>query len=681
MNDLYSYIPARVLTAALIVSLVALSSAATLIGCGSGEGSTTAENGDDGDDDVEITITAPEEGSYHDRSRVTVEGTAEGTSEVEVNGDTVSVQDGEWDTFITFDDGEVTATASAEQTEASVDFVVDTQHPEILIDSPDRGTVIEDVDGDGQGSVVIEGEVVNAGPSGMSLFQVNGTTLDIDDGERFEEEIELREGLNILSVQAIDRAHNDTTKHRAVIFGPLADPDAPIEEAGRADIHHTSGTDALTAVIESYVTPAQLEEFLGDDLELEEGISVEVHELTWDDLEVDLEPRDGELALELVISDLFVAGAFSFSGGEPIDGDISIGEVIVELDIELAADDDNQLHVDIIDDDLDLTDITVNIDGEQSDEAAILVAGAIGFAFNEFLEELIVENLYDPDILTQEFEFLDRTIVITLLLEDIDIGPGGIIARIGVEFPGDKMGVVPDVPGALNREVQGSPSGAISRPIVFHSHRTALERIVHALWQSGLFHQSIGEDEGIDLPFDLNAGGLATLLDSRIRDIHESDTPVELRLRPLLPPVVELRDKQEARIEAGDFLIDFVLRPDDGSETLFLTLAFQFQVDVEFEIGSDDVDLDLDIQVKTDIDDQPIFDFDPDDTTGLIDLLLELVPDLIMSDLDIEPETTLEWASIGNPAAEFVEDYISIGIDLEPAEDFIDDDEVEPEDD
>ncbi len=659
----------------VLYAIATMATMAAVTGCGSGEGS-----GDNGDEQIEIVITSPEADSFHSRSRVNVAGTAQGTSEVEVNGTVAPVESGEWEVMLSFEDGEVTATATAGQAEASVDFIVDTQYPEIVIENPQRGTMLHDEIGEGQASIFVTGHVANTGPSGMALFQVGGATLEVDEGDSFEHEIMLDEGLNIITVTAVDRAHNRRDDHRAVIFGPLTDPDSPIEEAVRADIYHPSGTDALTEVIESYITPEQLEGFLGDDLELDGGISVEVHELTWDDLDVELRPRDGYLTIEITIEDLFVAGAFNF-GSSPINGDITINEVVLTLDIVLAADEDNQLDVDIIEDNLSLGDITVNIEGEESDEAALLVAAAIGYAFHEFMEELLVDNLYDPDLLTQEFEFLDRTITITLLLEEIFIGPGGIIARLGISFPGDKSTYVPDVPGALNREVHGSPGGGISRPMLFHTHRTALERIVHALWQSGLFHQAIGEDDGIDMPFDLTAGGLAVLLDSRIRDIHDSDTPIELRLRPLLPPVAEFGQEREATVEVGDFLIDFYLIPDESTETLFLTLSFQLFVDLEFDIGQDEVDLDLDIDLKASIVEEPVFTFDPDDTLSLIDQLMSLIPDLVLSDLSISPETTLEWLTIGNPEVEFNQDYLSVGIELEPAEDFIEEDVVEPGDD
>ncbi len=651
-----------------IALLFAISTMATLAACGS-NGDTGSNN--DFEVDPQITITSPEPGSIHSQSQINVTGTAEHTDEVDVNGTTVPVVDDEWEVELSFEDGEVTATASAGPTETSVEFIVDTQPPQIIIDTPQPGLMVDDENDDGQGSIVVTGELASVGPSGLEFFFIAGTALDIEEGDSFEHTVTLREGLNLIEFTAVDVAHNELTKHRAVIFGPLTDPDSPIDEALRADLFHPSGINAIAEVVESFLSPTRLDDFLGSDLELGDGISVEIHELTWDEVDVDLSPRDDSfIRMQVSLKDLFFAGAFSYGSADPINGDISIGEVTLTLDVFLTLLDDNEIDIDIVDNDLELEDTTVNIEGEESDEAALLLAGAIKMAFQGFMEELFLDDLYDPDMLSQEFELLGRTITLDLLLEEIFIGPGGLIGRMGMVFPGDKSDLVPDVPGALHRSVQGSPGGGLARHVVLYTNRTVLERVVHALWQSGLFHLSIGEGEGADIPFELNANILAMMLDHRIRDIHDEDTPAQMRLRPMLPPVIEFDSEDDMTAGVGDFLVDFYLSPDDAADTLVLTLSLQLLINLEYSGGIDDLDVEIDVEAH--IADEPLFSFDPDDTIGLVTKLLTLMPDSIISDLSIEPEASLEWLSIVDPQIEFDEDLMSIGVNIEPADDATD---------
>lgn len=641
------------------------------------------------EEDYEVEITSPEPGDYESSSQVLIQGTVDGTDEVEVNGETAEVDEGVWGVHVLFDDGEVTATATAGDATDSVEFIVDTQRPEFTVETPDRGTVL-DAEESTEAQITVSGQVTDPGPSGLLVFEAGGDIIDVDEDGSFETEASLQTGLNVLEMKAIDRAHNETTEHRAVIYGPLAEADAPIESAAGVDIDAPDGTDAIAEVIEGYITPEQIEEFIGDGF-ADEGVPVDITELDWDELDVDLVPHDGEsagdngyLELELFMTDLYIEGTFD-SGDNSATGSLLIEDIEMMLQIELDVDEEGELDVIVLDDFIGLGDITVNLDGEDQEWAEPLVAAVIVVAFDQFLSDLIEDNLYDPDVLTQEVEFLNRTIELTLILEDILITNRGISAVLGLEFPGDKYPAVPDVAGALHRPIGESLGGSVDRSLIFHSTRTTFDRALHGVWYSGLFHQQVGNEDiaDADIPFELNASGIGLLLDDQIAEIHEEDTPVELRFRPLLSPVIEFGKESDGTVRIGDFLVDFLLVPEGGhQETLFLTLALQLDLDVGFEIGADEVDFDIGVQAEGDVVAQPVVSFDHAKTTELITDLLEMIPQLAASDLSIDPETNLEWATITDPKVVIhgtENTRISIGVELEPAQDFIEEDEVSGE--
>ncbi len=668
----------RILDHITISFLILLVSAASMA-CGN-NGTSTSNQNENGDDGVEIEITYPEADSFENRSRFRVRGTAEGTSTVEVNGETASVSGGQWEVLLDFNDGPATVTAVAADTSVSVDFFVDTVLPELVIETPDRGAVVDAADDD---IVIIKGQATDEG-SGLLAILIDGSIIDDEDGA-FEVERPLREGINVFTVVARDRAHNETTEVRAVLHGPLADPSEAIDQAVTMDIT-PGGIADLAEVIEAYATPEQIMGFMeggfGDS-------DLTVTEIDWDELTFEIVPRDGYLDIEVYITELHVEGDYQVDDANPDSGYIHITEMTVRLHLEVYVDDDGELAVAVPQDSAEVDLETSDIDSDlpfDNNTLRALIRGGIVFTFTDFVTDLITENLYDSGILTQEFEFLDRVIEIRLILEEVLISTNGVRVNLGIEFPADPHPEVQLLPGALHRATSSSTGSSLTSPFRLHSTRTALDRVLHSVWQAGLFHQTIGGDDldGIRLPFDLTADGLASLLDQRIRDIHDTDTPVELRFRPLLPPVMEFDDNDEILVDIADFLIDFYLRPEGEDSTHILSVALYLTVEVEIVLDEHEVRFNIDVDADGDIAEEPIFTFDRDRTVNLITDLIEVIPQLAAGNLSIDGQANFEWASIGDLLLEIngeSRDRITAGLTISPATDFIEDDEVDPSDD
>lgn len=663
------------LLCALTITSLALSA-----GCGDTTEQTPVDH------DI-LSITSPDEDSFENSRTVTVEGTIDGEYDVEVNGVEAEVDGQNWTAEVVFgSDGPVTATATAGDAEQSVDFVIDTFIPEIEIHSPERGTAI-DSDED-YGTVTITGEIGAVGHSGLEYVEIAGRSVDVADDNTFEHDMTVRPGFNLIEATVTDRARNEGVTNRALVFGPLTDPDSPVDEAAHIDITNPEGIDTLTGVAEAFLTPERVMEFIEAGF-ADEDIPVEITSVDWDELNFDLNPTDGVLEISIRVEQLEVEGEFPFDeDSDPVEGDISAEYLQVDMDAAIEINDDGELELDVIDDSIDAGDITITVDGEERGWLETPAKIALGVGFEMLIETLVEETLFDPEMLEQEVEVMDRTLEITILLQDILITPSGIRIELGFQFPGSPHELVADIPGALNRPVAGSPGASVPKPLLVHTDRTSMDRLLHGVWESGLLHQSLGREDVSDLPlpFELTADGLGSLLDSRIADIHEPDTPAEFQLRPLLPPVVDF-DDDAILAQIGDMLVDIYLLPEGkDTETLVLTMALHLDIDVELEFDDHEVGFDLDIGVTGDIADEPEFSFDRRDTVDLLIDIIELVPGLVSDELAVDTEEAIEWATVTGVetkthGADGDDDRITVGASVEPAEDYIEDDDADDDDD
>lgn len=661
-----------------LIFLIALAAiATTTLACGDDQAAT---------DDATVTIVSPEADDIFSTAEVEVTGTALGADSVEVNGTTIDVEDGQWAGEVRIDEvGTIELVATAGQATDTVEILVDTIHPEVVIESPQRGLVLDSADADRD--VTVSGQMVDAGPSGLAYLEVNGRTADVDEEGYFESSITVDEGFNRFEVKAVDQATNERLVRQGIIYGPLADPSSPIEEAARLDLTNPEGTTALAEVIEAYLTPERVDSFLAEGIS-EEDVPVELTSITWETLDLDLDTSDGVVEVTVDLTDFRIDGQFQLDEeSDVLDGFVEIAAITIEMDVVLSADENNQLTVDIPDSQVTLNedDVTIDIAGESPQWLQSAITSILLYGFEAFVGQLVEDTLYDPSLLTQEIEFFNRTVEITFRLEDVVTSPTGISGYLGLEFPAEAHPDVPDVAGALHRPLGGALGGSIFRPVTVHSNRTSADRGVHALWQSGLFHQTVGPEDLSEtaLPFELTADGLGTLLDPRIRDIHDVDTPAEIRLRPQLSPVVEFREEgkeNDATIHVADFLVDFILRPDANTSTRFLTVALHLEIDVSLIIEDNQIDLEIDVSATGDVVDEPEFEFDHDDVLKLITNLIELVPSFLADDLTLATEAALEWARLSDPTVEIhgeERDRISAGLTIEAVPEFIEDDELD----
>jgi len=506
-----------------------------------------------------VEITFPEEGQIVTNDRLRVEGTASNVNSVEVNGVTADVAGGEWEVVVPFEQGEVSATASAAGASDTVNFIVDSVGPKITITSPERGQYTESE------MVTVSGTVQEEG-AGLQSVDIYGQTIELDDSGAFEFDWPLSPGLNEIQVRARDRAGNETDALRGVMSGATIDPIENINPAFQIFVRQEA-IDTVETVMESLLTPEFLTEFVRESLTFE---NVDIQAISFDPIDIELVPRMGRLDLELYVSNANLDGSFTIGDATyPTTVNVAKFKITIEMRLQPAMDGTLDFSFGTAALDLAEEDLTFMIQDLTQDDVEFLrdlVVDVARQAFGELLSETIFDELYDPAIFNRRVEILERELAFEVRFEEIDIFPDGILVRTSIRMPDEKYPDVREVPGALNRET-GNPNGPMTmNDIIFTSTHNALDRLLHGVWRSGLLHQDLRGDDfgGLELPIELTSDQLALVLDPQINNLAPPGTQAGILLRPLLPPVVALDADGAITVKLGEFMIDVMLFPDGG---------------------------------------------------------------------------------------------------------------------
>ena len=213
----------------------------------------------------------------------------------------------------------------------------------------------------------------------------------------------------------------------------------------------------------------------------------------------------------------------------------------------------------------------------------------------------------------------------------------------------------------------------LERDGVVTTNEVAVNRLLHGVWRSGLFNQSLagGDFAGFELPIELEAGALALLLDGRVTNHAESDSPAGITIRPQLPPVLGLGDEGDSNaitVRMAEVHMDLMLDADKPQPKKLLTLAMFLDIGVEIEIDGTEVSFKLDVAGRADLVDEPLFDLEDAQVEKLLNTVFLLVPKVISQELVVGGEANLEWASVTNPEVKIhgiERDQVSIGLDIE----------------
>ena len=658
---------------AVLGTLVLLS--ALLISCGPDDNGIS--------DSGTVQITYPQDGDFLATRQVEVQGTAIDVDEVTVNDQTTDVIGEEWSVRVEFPEGEATAEATSGELSDSVGFVVDTTPPTLELTSPERGLFVTEEDGP---QVQFEGTVSDDG-SGLELLKRGNVAVEWDEQGAFAHTFTAEPGYNQAALTAIDRAGNETEVLRGMLHGPMTDPTAEIEDAAEI-LASPEAIDTATTVVEELMTPERITEFATGAFEND---TIALTSIDYDTLDVQATPRpsdpdhtQGYIDMQVLVENMVIEGSVTLGDGD-YPTTITVDQATLKTEVTLDANDQGGLGITLgntelvmADEDLSFTVESQNGGQLSDDDVEILrdiAANAVRLAFGELLSDRLIDLLYDPGILRRETTILGRTLEFQLYVRDTRITGDGVYINASLQLLSDRFDAVPEASGALNLPLGPEQAATIEGDVLATTHKNGLNRILHGVWRSGLLHQELSGDDfaGQELPFQLEAGALSAIIDSRIAGLEGGDAEAVLTLRPQLPPVVDLDETEQGNslaVDLGELLVDLAVVPDGGGEpTAVGTIAIFLDIKATVVPQDGTLGIQLEAEARADVDAEPAFDMDDQAVEEALVQLMTLALEVLGHDLQLGAETELLWLTVSNPQTQVhgeENDQLSITVDVAP---------------
>lgn len=628
-----------------------------LVSCDDGGGSATRPA---------VEIASPKEGELVNTKRVKISGTASEVSSVLVNDTVADVVAGEWSALVTLSEGPATVTVSADSATDVVSFVVDATGPKITLTSPERGFYAT------EDTVTLAGKVEESG-TGIEAVSFGGQPIALDAAGNFSISVPLVQGYNEFEVEARDRAGNIETGIRAGLLGPTIDPVEPIENAFQLFVREEA-LDVVEAAAVAIATPEFVTNYVKEAF-VNQYVTIDA--ITFDPLQISLTPQAGKLLLELNATNVAITGSFTVEP-DTYPTTINVAKLGVQMELDAAPDANGGLALSFSQANLDLLeeDITFTLSDLTQDDISFLrglIYDVTTAAFSNFLSDRLFDELLDPEVLNRKVEILGRTLNFQLKFKKIDILPDGMLVVLDVVMPADKFPAVRDVPGAY-APLTGNPNGPMSKnDILFTSTANALDRLVHGVWRSGLLHQELNGNDfaGRELPVTLTSDALGLVLDPAIGGLAPAGTPAFVRLRPLLPPIVQIQEGGILGMRLGEFLIDLELRP-SGAPIPVATFAVFLDLGLDIDVEGVEIKISFTTDLRADLDAEPSADLNDQQAEALFEAIVAVIPSLLSDALTIKGEKDITWVKLTHPELETHGldplDHVTLSVGMEPVE-------------
>lgn len=532
-----------------------------------------------------LTLDEPVEDQIVKRGRVRFSGGAPGGDRVKLGETPVQVgADGRWAANVELGDGthEVTVSAVGEQP-VTVRFVVDTHAPEIILESPQRG-LFHRPDA-GFAEVVFRGAVWDAA-TGVAGLTIDGEPVELDAKGGFEHLHSPPEGLSTVVVEATDGAGRTARSVRSMLSGSFAPVDEPVE--GALDVQMDGATlaaiaDGIEQLVQEQAVDALVRQGGGGDFE--------VRNVTYSRLEIDLVPDHGGfrvtvrvfgLRIDVRIKQKILFATVTLSGH----ADANPAEMTGFISMSVTA--DGRVAMSLQNPGVALHGFSFDINNFPGFLEGWLEGSVRGFAEDAIrgaLQNLVFPELFDPADLVQQIEMNDRVITLDLRLTLLTISPDGMLLRARTHATSDSTGVVPPHPGRYLTTPEGqldAEPGAVRISMA----DDAINQLLHTIWMAGGLDVRGDIPAQDDLGLALDVKGLGDLLGADLGEVAPGDTPLQIALKPLLPPVWAAGAPGGdllATLGLADCFLSFLTKPDDPEQAPIPLVAVTFAA--YFEVG------------------------------------------------------------------------------------------------
>lgn len=480
---------------------------------------------------VQVAITSPAPGTALSTRRVTVSGTASPVSHITLNGERVNVTDGAWSTELTLEEGEHTLTAQAEHTqngtqqtaEDRIDLTIDLTPPIIRITDPLPGLWLDSEYTDLRFTV-------EEGGSGLAELSRMGLPIDLASGPNFAlNQLLLDEGLNLLRLEAADRAGNRVTEHVAVHTGPMRSPDETVDGALRLQVG-PEGLESLAEVAKSLLASQDLVEMIPNPI-VASPVPLWLQDISYQELNIEFELRANELYLKASLEQVQIQIGI---GGDGTPNDLSfpitVGADRIELTgVIIPSVQNGQLHIEVPEDRLDvqLVHLVFSLTGapdfgDDPNQQQTLIEEMISAGLSYAIGQLVPQALQQVLGLLEEpvsFELLGAELGLRFIPERAIVSPSGLAIHIGV---GVDLNTPPNPPSEV--------AGYFTTPTVWGGVPAVagiavavdddfINALLYRIWQSGVLLPVI------DREFLAQAGSELALVHNLLKTLARQAEP------------------------------------------------------------------------------------------------------------------------------------------------------------
>jgi hypothetical protein len=435
--------------------------------------------------------------------------------------------------------------------------------------------------------LTIGGEPVTPGPDG-----------------RFSIERPADGGLNVIVSTVTDGAETREDR-RAVLQDADADPAAPVADGVAIKVSQR-GFQQISALVSDYVQGMDLEALARENV----SGQVRLTALRHGRIDVTLTPQEGRLEVQLAIQQLHVEIEATVDvpivGDLTFDGSMDTNPGVVTGHLRVGATPEGGLDLALIDSSVDLRNFDYDVGGVPDfveDWFTGTVRDLAEDTIQDALDDFVIPALFDPSSLTRTVEILGRDIELGVLLAEVESHADGLEIRADTHAVADM--VLHE--GTAVRPMGGSPRLEVNSHLDVAASVDLAGRVLHAAWAAGVLDLALGPDSGLESPVPLTAAVLAGPLGEAANGIDRTQ-PLELTLRPLLPPVARLEKTDHPLvIETGDLLID-IATPNEG---VLVTVAVHFIAKASFDVqqiadgGQIELSPDLQVEVYADVAETP----------------------------------------------------------------------------
>ncbi len=572
---------------------------------GGSPGGRVAEGG------LALEVSQPVSGEISIKKGVKVIGSSQGLTSVSINGTAVEIEGDTFEHTVIFDEGPQVITLSANGlSPLTIPIQVDLSPPVIELTSPQRGSF--QIQGT-QDEITVQGRATDT-VTGVTSVNVNGQAVQLGPDGTFTTRLRPDIGSNIVLVEAVDGSGQSTDTRRGLIYGQFADYSALSDNAIGLRLGG-EGIGVMEGIFGSVLGGLDLTSLAGDS---GAGSDFEIQEITYQSVDVGLTPQNGYFDIEAAINDMQIGFETEQRIGFipiTVDGTISIDPAILRGKLYIAPDGQGGVSISFQDTSVELRNFDLDLDG---------ILGIIDGLIEGFVEDLAKDLLSEAlngfalgetGGVNTPFDLLGQQAILELFISTLNVDPQGM--TFGADAALNIVGAV-DVnpnPGAF---VTPSLPPSVEDPnkmLRFSLADDFVNQLLGNLWRTGLLNIDIGAAlaDGDALPLELNAGTFSLLVGQELLQYGDRDTPIGLKMRPLLPPLGKIQDPAQGimKVTMSELLLDFTIDVPGQAPILWATVSSYLIMDVE--IGFDEegeLDLQLTAEVYVELIDEPLFDID-----------------------------------------------------------------------